>query len=180
VLILTRQAPGRYVGRGSFWVPLRCAGRVVRHGGRATETITVRITRTTMVGATRFATAVRATYNNPSRQNLTRCPGGIGHDAATYRGQLTSPLPGPPSASFTASPNPATTSATFTDDATPGRGGAPIVAWSWNFGDPSSAADTSPAPDPTHQYSTPGTYTVTLSVRDGYGQTATSSAQITV
>jgi hypothetical protein len=96
VLVLTRQASGRYVGHGGFWVPLRCAGRIVRHGGRATGTITVRITRTTIAGTTPFATAVRATYSNPSRQNLIRCPGGIGHDAATYRGHLTSPLPGAP------------------------------------------------------------------------------------
>lgn len=106
VLMLTRHAPGWYVGQGRFWVPLRCAGQVVRHGGLVVETITVRITRIALVGRTRFATAIRATYTDLSRQNLTRCPGGIGHDAATYRGRLTSPLPGPPSASFTPSPNP--------------------------------------------------------------------------
>jgi PKD repeat protein len=68
----------------------------------------------------------------------------------------------------------------LTDHSTPGPGGAPIVAWSWNFGDPSFPANTSTAPDPTHQFSAPGTYTVALSVTDGYGQTATTSAQVTV
>lgn len=92
-VVLTRQAPGVYVGHGQFWVPLRCAGQLVAHGGQASETIAVRIIHTTKVGSTHFATAIRATYNNPTRVNLTRCPGGIGHDAARYHGRLTSALP---------------------------------------------------------------------------------------
>lgn len=179
-LTLTRRAPNVYVGRGHFWVALRCTGRVVRHGGLATETISVRITQTALVGTTRFATAIKATYKNPSRVNLTRCPGGIGHDAARYRGRLAGALPAPPSAGFTTTPDLATMSATFTDQSTPGPGAAPIVAWSWNFGDPNSPADTSTEQDPTHQFSAPGTYTVTLTVTDGYGQTSTSTAQVTV
>lgn len=180
VVTLTRRAPNLYTGQGRFWVALRCAGRVVRRGGLATETISVRITRSAIVGTTRFATAVTATYDNPHRTNLTRCPGGIGHDAARYQGRLASPLPGPPSAGFTTAPNPATTSAAFADQSTPGRGAPPIVAWSWNFGDPNSPVDTSTERDPTHQFSAPGTYTVTLTVTDGYGQTSTSTAQVTV
>lgn len=180
VAVLTRRGPKLYVGRDRFWVALRCSGRVVRHGGLATATIRVRITRSAIVGTTHFATAIRATYNNPRRANLTRCPGGIGHDAASYRGRLASPLPGPPSAGFTATPNLATASATFTDESTPSGDGAPIVAWSWNFGDPSSPADTSTVPDATHQFSTPGNYTVTLTVTDGYGQTSTTTGQVTV
>jgi hypothetical protein len=89
-VVLERRKPGVYVGHGHFWVALKCQGQVVAHGGRASETITVRITRTTIVGATHFATAIRATYDNPTRVNLTACPGGIGHDAARYHGQLTS------------------------------------------------------------------------------------------
>lgn len=139
VLMLRRRALGRYVGRGSFWVPLRCEGHLVRHGGRATETITIRVTGTTMVGTTRFATTIRATYQNPSRENLTRCPGGIGHDAATYRGHLASPLPEPPSASFTPSPNPGTSSTTFTDDPMP----APAGRRSW----PRDGSRTAATPD---------------------------------
>ena len=92
-IMLSRQASGLYVGRGHFWVALRCAGQTVAHGGLASETITVQITATTTVGATSFATAISATYKNPSRKNLTRCPGGLGRDAARYRGQLVSGLP---------------------------------------------------------------------------------------
>jgi hypothetical protein len=180
VMMLHRRAPGVYVGNGRFWIPLLCAGRIVTYGGVAPETITVRITRTQKVGTTRFATAVSATYNNPTRINQTRCPGGIGHDAARYSGRLTSPLPGPPTAGFTVRPNSSTASATFTDESHPGRGGAPIVRWSWNFGEPASPSDTSTQRNPTHQYAAHGTYTVTLTVRDRYGQTAIATAQVTV
>ena len=44
-------------------------------------------------------------------------------------------------------------------------GGIPIASYSWNFGDPASGANnTSTAQNPTHTYSTFGTYPVTLSV----------------
>lgn len=92
-IVLTRKSAGVYVGHGRFWVALRCAGQVVAQGGLASETITVRITRTAPVGASNFATAIQATYDNPTRVNLTRCPGGIGHDAARYHGHLVSELP---------------------------------------------------------------------------------------
>lgn len=96
VLVLVRQSPGVYVGHHHFWVALSCAGQVVRHGGSANETITVRIVGTRVAGGTRFATNLSASYNNPSRANYTRCPGGIGHDAAVYGGRLISPLPKKP------------------------------------------------------------------------------------
>lgn len=180
VLVLERRGRGMYAGTGHFWVALLCAGLVIQHGGLAAERITVRITRTVIVGTTRFATALRATYTNPSRANLTRCPGGIGHDAAAYSGRLASTLPGPPTASFAATPGVASSTVAFTDQSRPGRGGAQIVAWSWNFGDPVSADNSSTQRSPTHQYSAPGTYSVTLRIRDRYGQTTTTTAQVTV
>ncbi len=91
VVMLIRQPSGLYVGQGQFWVPLDCAGQVESRGGLASETITVRVTRTKLIGTTRFAAAISATYVNTSRVNLTHCPGAIGQDAAQYQGQLVSP-----------------------------------------------------------------------------------------
>ncbi len=45
-------------------------------------------------------------------------------------------------------------------------GGEGPLEYSWNFGDGSSAT----VPNPTHQYTTPGTYNVVLTVRNQYGQ----------
>jgi PKD repeat protein len=41
----------------------------------------------------------------------------------------------------------------------------------WNFGDPSSTVNTSALQNPTHIYSSPGTYTITLTVNSGGQQT---------
>jgi hypothetical protein len=45
------------------------------------------------VGTTSFATAIKASYRNPWRKNLTRCPGGLGRDAARYQGVMVSGAP---------------------------------------------------------------------------------------
>ena len=90
VVMLSLKSPGLYVGHSHFWIALRCAGQFVTHGGLAAEKITVRVTATSTLGPTPIATAISATYRNPWRKNLTRCPGGLGHDAARYHGQLAS------------------------------------------------------------------------------------------
>ena len=180
VVTLKRHRPDLYVGTGHFWIALKCNGQVVQHGGQATEKITVRVTRTQVIGGAPVATGLKATYQNPSRVNLTKCPGGIGHDAATYTGTQTSSLVRPPTAAFTVGTDPSTARASFNDGSSPGATGASIVAWSWNFGDPASASNTSSARNATHQYSAHGTYTVTLQVRDADGQLATTTQPVTV
>jgi hypothetical protein len=92
-ITLTRQSSGAYVGHGRFFFAVRCAGRTVKDGGVAAEKISAQITRTTTVGTITFATAIKATYRNPWRKNLTRCPGGLGRDAARYSGVLASGTP---------------------------------------------------------------------------------------
>ncbi|MDQ3048607.1 MAG: choice-of-anchor L domain-containing protein [Bacteroidota bacterium] len=64
---------------------------------------------------------------------------------------------------------------TFTDASLPAGG---VTAWSWNFGDGSSSVDT----NETHCYTTPGQYTVALTVTGSNGCTATLTNvnQITV
>ena len=56
----------------------------------------------------------------------------------------------------------------FTDQSIEGT--APIQTWLWNFGDPASgSANTRTEQNPSHLYSTPGMYTVSLSVTTADG-----------
>ena len=67
---------------------------------------------------------------------------------------------------------------TFTDTSY-ARYGA-IDAWSWNFGDPNSAADTASFKSGTYQYSTPDTVTVTLAVTSTKGCSGTATQTVVV
>jgi PKD repeat protein len=77
---------------------------------------------------------------------------------------------GAPTASFTVSPEEAfvSTPVTFSDRSTSTAGN--ITAWEWDFGDGASAT----GPEVTHTYATPGTYTVTLTVRTAGASGSTS------
>lgn len=180
-LTLHRTGPGRYAGSGDFWVALRCRGYVHRLGQHVPFRLTLRVAGITQVQQVMFARRVTATYLNERRSDTTPCPNGPSHDAATYTGTDTTPVPAPPNANYTDTVDPATETGSFTDTSQPGRGSAPIVTIAWNFGDPASgAANTSGDPNPQHQFSAPGTYTVTLTVTDGYGLSGTSSQTVTV
>lgn len=55
------------------------------------------------------------------------------------------------------------------------------VSWSWNFGDPTSGANnTSNIPNPLHDFTSAGTYQVTLIVTDGCGGSDTVVKPITI
>jgi microbial collagenase len=178
LVVLHQSAARQYVGRGSFFVRLRCGGRTYPRGGVAYTTIRVTVRRSAVVQSTAFATSVQAVYTNTRRVNRTPCPGSLGTDAGTYSGGLSSPLPAPPAAEFTASVDPVTGTASFADASRPSNG-VPVTAWSWNFGDPGSgAANTSTVAKPSHRYATPGSYTVTLTVTDANGLTATVTHQV--
>ncbi len=71
------------------------------------------------------------------------------------------------------------TAATFTASATdPSTADTTAgFTYSWNFGDGSSPVS---GATPSHTYSTPGTYTITLSATDKVGETGTTSASVTV
>jgi PKD repeat protein len=85
-----------------------------------------------------------------------------------------------PTANFTAAPRAGLPplSVQFADLSTP-LPGAPLVAWSWDFGDGSPAAT---GQSPAHNYTSAGVYTVSLTVQDGLAgnDTETKTAFITV
>jgi PKD repeat protein len=73
-----------------------------------------------------------------------------------------------PVAVFTTAPACAGSPTSFTDQSS--HPGSVITSWSWNFGDPSSGNDsTSNLQNPTHVYSTTGTYTVSLGIQSTGG-----------
>ena len=53
---------------------------------------------------------------------------------------------------------------------------APTLTYSWNFGN----GRTGSGPVPNHTYTTAGTFTVTLTVRDEYGLTGTTTRPVTI
>ncbi|HXA54522.1 MAG TPA: PKD domain-containing protein [Solirubrobacteraceae bacterium] len=180
-LTLQRVAVGTYVGGSSFYVALRCKHRTYPHGSRAPYRITLTISGTVSVQGIAFARMITATYQNTERSDSTPCVLGPSHDAARYTGSATSAIPSPPVASFATQANGATDSASFTDTSTPAPGGAPIVSTQWGFGDPASgASDSSTEAAPSHQFSAPGVYTVTLTVTDENGLSSTSTQSVTV
>ena len=79
-----------------------------------------------------------------------------------------------PTAAFNPTiPSCETRTISFTDISTPNSG--TLVGWSWNFGDPGSGPlNTSTLQNPTHTYSTAGTYTVTLVVTTDKGCVSTN------
>ncbi|MFK7972077.1 MAG: PKD domain-containing protein [Bacteroidia bacterium] len=67
----------------------------------------------------------------------------------------------------------------FTDSSTTSED--VIVSWSWDFGDAASGANnTSNQEDPTHTFSAPGTYTVTLEIGTNNGCSNIITRQVTV
>ena len=95
----------------------------------------------------------------------------------TGEGDGSPPLNQPPSAGFTGSPSigPAPLQVQFADNSSDPDGDP--LSREWSFGD---GASQNGGIGPTHTFHTPGVYTVTLTVRDPYGQTDTKSKDITV
>ena len=173
-LTLKRTGVGSYSGKGKFHFSLRCAGRVYKHGGEARVKISLKITASTTVQGVPFATNVTATYSNPRRINHTQCGGDLGRDGASYTGKIKS-QPTPPSAAFDVSGPPAR-KVSFTDRSKRGSENSPIATRSWDFGDGSAGSGRNPS----HTYTTAGTYMVTETVTDENGLVDTATKQIVV
>ena len=158
-----KRSGASYAGSGKFYVRLKCNGRTYNRGGIAYYTVRVTATKSRTVQGKRFATRVSASYNNTKRVNKTPCGGSIGRDAGTYTGKLTSAFPTAPTANFEFANGSTPGSVDFADKSTRAKS-ARFVSWNWDFGDGSSSTEKNPS----HQY-TPGTYHVTLTVRDSNG-----------
>lgn len=87
-VVLHAVGPNKYSGAGRFYAPLRCSGRPYPTGEAVPFKIKVTVTATIPAGTGTAASAIRATYVNSSRLNLTPCIGILGHDAARYTGQI--------------------------------------------------------------------------------------------
>jgi PKD repeat protein len=179
-LALHRVAAGTYTGSGSFYVALSCKHKTYPHGSRAPYRITLTVSSAVSVQGIAFARGITATYQNSKRSDSTKCVLGPSHDAARYTGNATSAIPSPPAASFLTQLDGASDSAAFTDTSTVAPGGAQIVSTLWGFGDPASGAgDSSIAAAPSHQFSGPGSYSVTLTVTDANGLSSTTTQPVT-
>jgi PKD repeat protein len=162
-----------------FYAAVRCRGKVYPRGTEVPYRLALTVTRAVVVEGIAFAQRIAATYDNPGRLDSTPCQLGLSRDAARYSG--TTSLPSPPVASFTETIDPASASASFSDQSVSGRAGAALVSEAWQFGDPGSgSANAATGPNPTHTFSAPGTYTVSLTVTDANGLSSTSAQQVTI
>jgi PKD repeat protein len=88
--------------------------------------------------------------------------------------------PGPPKAAFTDAETATSGTFSFTDRSRQGVGGAAIVSWQWNFGDPNSGShNSSTAQDPSHTFTAPGGYFVRLTVTDSNGRKSSVTHKVT-
>jgi PKD repeat protein len=89
---------------------------------------------------------------------------------------------GSPTAAFTVSPQPPVstgTQLTFNGSASTAVSGASIVSYTWVFGDGTGSGPNA-VPAATKTYAVANTYTVTLTVTDSAGRTATVSQAVTI
>ncbi|MCC7172167.1 MAG: S8 family serine peptidase, partial [Planctomycetes bacterium] len=105
-------------------------------------------------------------YSTPGTYSVTlSVTGPGGSDALTRTSYITVNAPTAPTANFSGTPTSGNAPLTvnFTDLST-----GSITSWAWDFGD----AGTSTAQNPSHLYTTPGTYSVTLTVSGPGGSNA--------
>lgn len=107
-------------------------------------------------------------YDGPTGLGTPIGASGFGGSSAGTGGTTNNP----PTASFTSSCT--DLACAFTDASSDSDGF--LIGWNWTFGDGASSTTRSPS----HTYPTGGTYTVSLTVTDDGGATATTSQQITV
>jgi PKD repeat protein len=116
-------------------------------------------------------------YTTPATYTVTLVVKDAEGDTSTVTHAVTV-TPRSPTAAF--SPTSATVlagqSVAFDGTQSSDPNGGATLSYSWNFGDYGTATGAQPS----HTYAMPGTYTVSLSVSDNYGQTSSVTHQITV
>jgi len=117
------------------------------------------------------------TYATPGKYNVTLMVTNSNGESESTTQTLT--IDAPPVASFTATPTPGVP-ASFDASGSSDSVGT-ISNYSWDFGDPGSGSDNvATGPNPAHTYAARGPYTVTLTVTNDAGQTATIAQSVTV
>jgi PKD repeat protein len=99
-------------------------------------------------------------------------------DDVTNTVTVAGPTNPPPTAAFTVPACTVGVSCLFSDLSSPRVGGS-IATWAWNFGDNTTPPEQSQQ-NPSHTYTTPGIYQVTLTVTDDLGATGTTTQSVTV
>jgi PKD repeat protein len=172
-LTLSRLGSAGYKGSGKFYVRLKCNGKTYNRGGIVYYRIGLTVTQSRTLQGKRFATAIKATYNNTRRVNKTPCAGSLGRDAGSYTGKHGAPAA--PKADFSFANTSSPLSVDFADHSTRDKD-VRFVSWSWDFGDGEKSSEKNPS----HTYSAPGTYHVTLTVKDTSGLTSSVTKDVTV
>jgi gliding motility-associated-like protein len=99
----------------------------------------------------------------------------VSNGLCTATDQVTVSSSSAPTANFTTNSNCQSITAIFTDNSS--APGNPISSWSWNFGDGSSISSQQ---NPSHTFSSPGTYNVCLQVTSGGNCVDTVCQQVTI
>ena len=118
------------------------------------------------------------TYTNPGTYNATLIVTNSSGESETITQTVT--VDSTPTASFSVPTQPTPGTATTFDASASTDSVGTITDYSWNFGDGSPVDDAGSTASTTHSYATRGHYTVTLTVTNDAGQTATFHQAITV
>jgi PKD repeat protein len=124
---------------------------------------------------------IQKTFTTTGVQVVTLTVGGPGGTSNSTSQSFVVNAPAPPVASFTVAPSSPTAgaSATFSAAASTVGVGATITNYSWVFGD-GQTANGANALSVSHTYAVVGNYTVTLTITDSLGRTATVTQSVTV
>ena len=120
------------------------------------------------------------TYDTPGTYNVTLTVSDDAGNKATATQGVTvgASSPGGLSAAFTFSPTSPVQDTAVNFNASTSTSADPIVEYRWNFGDGSTTTRTSPTV--AHTFANPGTYVVTLRIKDSKDRTSTVTANVTI